>query len=225
MNSARDIKSEFFVTDLSYCFKEFQKVCKYKRRQLINCVLCPKKCFSFFLSIETDVTTVHATDKDVTPQNKDLSYFKLAGSDKFTVDPSTGTISITINKELDRETEPQYNLTIIAIDRGSTPLTGTTTVTIYVTDVNDQKPVFSYHEYTASVKENTTSENKMIVKTCNASDNDTDSSLTYTITKVEAQDENGKSVNESLIKVTLNCYFVSFFDVKLGHIYGLYYLY
>lgn len=164
---------------------------------------------------------MYATDKDVTPQNKDLSYFKTAGSDKFTVDPSTGTISITMNSVLDREAVSEYNLTIIAIDRGSTPLTGTTTVTINVIDVNDERPKFNDQEYEASVKENATPGDNMIVKTCNASDKDMDSSLVYTITEVKAQDENGRSVNESLVKVTLNVYFVSLIRVKLGQMYVL----
>ena len=44
---------------------------------------------------------------------------------------------------LDYETDPQYSLFIEAADGGVPSLMSTTTVTILVTDVNDNPPVFT----------------------------------------------------------------------------------
>ena len=44
---------------------------------------------------------------------------------------------------LDYETDSQYSLIIEAADRGFPSLMNTTTVTILITDVNDNPPVFT----------------------------------------------------------------------------------
>lgn len=44
-------------------------------------------------------------------------------------------------------------LTVIATDSGSPPRTNTTTVTIHVIDVNDNKPSFSEHYVNLTLKE------------------------------------------------------------------------
>lgn len=74
------------------------------------------------------------------------SYHQDVGSPPFNIDPKTG--SLTTSKILDREHsgggESVYHLVIGASDRGVPPLSGTVNVTIYVTDENDNKPVFVF---------------------------------------------------------------------------------
>ncbi|BHF64582.1 hypothetical protein SprV_0200758800 [Sparganum proliferum] len=58
---------------------------------------------------------------------------------------------------LDRETEPSYEFQIFAVDGGlNTPLTGTLSVRIHVTDANDNAPTFERSTYEKSVKEGET---------------------------------------------------------------------
>ncbi|VDN12661.1 unnamed protein product [Dibothriocephalus latus] len=58
---------------------------------------------------------------------------------------------------LDRETESSYEFQIFAIDGGlSTPLTGTLSVRILVTDANDNAPTFERSTYEKNVKEGET---------------------------------------------------------------------
>lgn len=61
------------------------------------------------------------------------------------INSATGLISVGIGAKLDRETTERYgfNLTVLAIDKGSPPVTGTTTVSIRVEDVNDSPPNIS----------------------------------------------------------------------------------
>lgn len=56
------------------------------------------------------------------------------GSDRFRVDPKSGKIFVG-NTALDREEQPQYNLKLVAIDRGN--LSNTAVLNIFVLDTND----------------------------------------------------------------------------------------
>ncbi|XP_053768339.1 protocadherin gamma-B5 isoform X19 [Desmodus rotundus] len=55
---------------------------------------------------------------------------------------------------LDREQTPEYNITITATDRGKPPLSSSTTITLHITDVNDNPPVFQQSAYLVHVPEN-----------------------------------------------------------------------
>nr|XP_037862730.1 protocadherin gamma-B6 isoform X8 [Chlorocebus sabaeus] len=55
---------------------------------------------------------------------------------------------------LDREQTPEYNVTIVATDRGKPPLSSSRSITLYVTDINDNAPVFDQTSYVVHVAEN-----------------------------------------------------------------------
>ncbi|XP_075397825.1 protocadherin gamma-B6 isoform X1 [Tenrec ecaudatus] len=55
---------------------------------------------------------------------------------------------------LDREQTPEYNITITATDRGQPPLSSSTSITLYIADVNDNAPVFHQASYVVHVAEN-----------------------------------------------------------------------
>nr|CAD7263879.1 unnamed protein product [Timema shepardi] len=105
-------------------------------------------------STGTRVLTVKAIDKDVRPQNNQFSYSIIGGNTghAFKVDPQTGDVETT--SHLDRETITGYVLTIGAIDVGAPPQTGTTTVRISVTDINDNGPVLDPPDVVGYVSEN-----------------------------------------------------------------------
>lgn len=54
---------------------------------------------------------------------------------------------------LDYELSHEYYITVEATDGGSPPLSDIATVNINLTDVNDNKPVFSQDVYTAVISE------------------------------------------------------------------------
>ncbi|CAB1422219.1 unnamed protein product [Pleuronectes platessa] len=92
-----------------------------------------------------------ALDEDL-GLNSQLTYFLQSGN-------SDGLFSITLNgtfqilHSLDRERESLYVITIIAVDSGLPPLTGTLTVHVIVEDVNDNHPEFSEEVYNTIVYE------------------------------------------------------------------------
>ncbi|XP_045575343.1 protocadherin beta-16-like [Salmo salar] len=54
----------------------------------------------------------------------------------------------------DRETTPEYNITITATDSGSPPLSSARTLHLRISDVNDNAPLFHQSSYSAYVTEN-----------------------------------------------------------------------
>uniref|UniRef100_H0XIB3 Cadherin domain-containing protein n=1 Tax=Otolemur garnettii TaxID=30611 RepID=H0XIB3_OTOGA len=62
--------------------------------------------------------------------------------------------SLVLDSPLDRESVSAYELVVTARDGGSPSLWATASVSVEVTDVNDNAPVFAQPEYTVFVKEN-----------------------------------------------------------------------
>uniref|UniRef100_A0A6P7GGN4 Cadherin-related tumor suppressor n=1 Tax=Diabrotica virgifera virgifera TaxID=50390 RepID=A0A6P7GGN4_DIAVI len=99
------------------------------------------------------VITVKAYDADTPPFNNLVKYFiKEGDTDIFRINASTGDISLL--RALDREIQDEYILSLVAMDTGSPPLTGTGTVRVVVQDVNDHSPEFKRQSYHAMIKEN-----------------------------------------------------------------------
>ena len=77
----------------------------------------------------------------------------------FTIHPHSGLITTSTadenNRNLDREIQETFELKVTAEDGGAKPKTATTTITIQLTDVNDNAPKFSKSEYSVDVSEDT----------------------------------------------------------------------
>ncbi|XP_053768334.1 protocadherin gamma-B7 isoform X13 [Desmodus rotundus] len=67
---------------------------------------------------------------------------------------SNNYYKLVIDGALDREQNPEYNVTITATDRGKPPLSSSTTITLHITDINDNPPVFQQSAYLVHVLEN-----------------------------------------------------------------------
>ncbi|XP_047440816.1 protocadherin Fat 2 [Mugil cephalus] len=98
------------------------------------------------------VMKVTATDQDG-PINSLLRYSIVSGDlqQQFSIHPRSG--EITIRTALDREEIPHYSLTVQAADEGRPPLSSAVVITISVTDVNDNPPVFSQINHSLLLQE------------------------------------------------------------------------
>jgi protocadherin Fat 4 len=61
---------------------------------------------------------------------------------------------LRVSGRLDRETKANYELTVMARDRGEPPKSTQTKILVKVLDENDNSPVFDPKHYSASVAEN-----------------------------------------------------------------------
>lgn len=88
------------------------------------------------------VLQVTAVDHDGPPNNF-IFYSIVSGNPKqqFSIDPRSG--HITVRSMLDREEITHYSLTVQANDEGHPPLSSAVQVTVTVSDVNDNPPMFS----------------------------------------------------------------------------------
>ncbi|KAM9413730.1 protocadherin alpha-2-like isoform 2-T2 [Salvelinus alpinus] len=103
--------------------------------------------------IGTVVALVTVTDKDSSKNG--ITNCKLTGSVPFKLKSNyKNDYSLVVDGPLDRESESQYNVTITATDEGTPPLSSTSDITIYVSDVNDNAPRFSGPVINVYVKEN-----------------------------------------------------------------------
>ncbi|MGM0589960.1 MAG: cadherin domain-containing protein [Bacteroidota bacterium] len=121
-----------------------------------------------------EVGTVAGTDADATATLQ--SWAITAGNDDglFAIDASSGQVSIADNSTLDYETATSYSITLTVSDGTNT--SSAETVTVNITDVNDNAPVFTSAN-TADVDENQTA-----VLSVTTTDADSNPSVTYSVT-------------------------------------------
>ncbi|MEE6478681.1 hypothetical protein FKM82_011947 [Ascaphus truei] len=98
---------------------------------------------------------------------------QITGTLPFKLLSSSGTYyKIVTTNALDREKTPYYNITIVATDKGSPPLSKRKAIRLDVGDVNDNPPVFEKSTYVAYVPENNSP--GASIYSIHASDLDTD---------------------------------------------------
>ncbi|XP_059146713.1 cadherin-23-like isoform X2 [Physella acuta] len=106
--------------------------------------------------VGTAVGLVNAQDIDLGAEGH-VTYsfvtFTLGNFAHFKINSTTGEITVAYSN-IDRETDALYKGIVQAMDGGSPGLTATTEISISITDVDDNGPVFSPSVYRMEVKEN-----------------------------------------------------------------------
>ncbi|XP_042196038.1 protocadherin-10-like [Callorhinchus milii] len=101
----------------------------------------------------TVIALISVTDRDSGENGKTHCHmaknlpFKLQSSFK-------NYYTLVTNDFLDRESVPEYNVTVTATDSGSPPLSTNQTILVRVSDVNDNAPHFAHPSYTVYLMEN-----------------------------------------------------------------------
>uniref|UniRef100_A0A8V5FTW4 Uncharacterized protein n=1 Tax=Melopsittacus undulatus TaxID=13146 RepID=A0A8V5FTW4_MELUD len=109
------------------------------------------------MPIGTKLMQVKAVDAD-SSANGQVTYTLAVESElekiteAFTIDSNSGWISTL--KDLDHEKDPAFTFAVVASDLGEAlSLSSTTLVSVTVTDINDNAPIFEHDVYRGSVKE------------------------------------------------------------------------
>uniref|UniRef100_A0A8C7LMU9 Cadherin-23 n=1 Tax=Oncorhynchus mykiss TaxID=8022 RepID=A0A8C7LMU9_ONCMY len=100
------------------------------------------------------VWTLKATDQD-SGLNGKVEYSITAGDpqNEFVISPVEGELRVRRDVELDRETTPFYNITVMAKDLGKPPRSSMVVVGVHVLDINDNDPVLLNLPHNTSVSE------------------------------------------------------------------------
>ncbi|XP_035985928.1 protocadherin gamma-A2-like [Fundulus heteroclitus] len=106
-------------------------------------------------TLNTVVTMIHIEDKD-TGDNGKINCF-ISENVEFTLESSANNFySLVTDSGLDREKHPEYNITVTCSDEGVPSLSSSVTLTLQISDVNDNAPVFERSSYEAHIVENNT---------------------------------------------------------------------
>lgn len=91
---------------------------------------------------------MHATDKD-TGIYGNIRYTDIRGegSEAFTMDPGTGSITVSMGSTLDREIAARFVLTVEARDENGNGNRGVVPLIVNLLDVNDNAPIFEKDVY------------------------------------------------------------------------------
>ncbi|XP_072251823.1 protocadherin gamma-A5-like isoform X20 [Leuresthes tenuis] len=106
--------------------------------------------------LNTVVTMISIEDKD-SGQNGNVECL-INGNIPFTLktSPTTNFYSLVTDNDLDRERASEYNITVTCSDEGVPSLSSSVTLTLQISDVNDNAPVFERSSYEAYIVENNT---------------------------------------------------------------------
>nr|XP_057936456.1 protocadherin Fat 3a isoform X2 [Doryrhamphus excisus] len=162
------------------------------------------------------LTRIQAIDPDEAGPGRTVVY-SLADSAEgsFSIDKSSGII--VLERILDREIQPSYQITVRASDQGlPTPLSSLINVTITVLDINDNPPVFERRDRLVTVPEDVGVGTKILTVYAASKDIGTNAEITYSI---RSGNEHGKfsihpltgsiTVLESLDYETCRDYFLT----------------
>ncbi|XP_036380437.1 protocadherin alpha-4-like isoform X16 [Megalops cyprinoides] len=143
----------------------------------------------------TAVALISVSDKDAGDNGQVTC--SLPESLPFELKPSfrKNTYSLVTKGRLDRESVINYNIKIIATDKGDPPLSSFKTITVGVSDVNDNCPVFSQNPYTFYLTENNTPGSSVFSVSASDSDENENAILSYHIWKGEGTDSSLSYLN------------------------------
>ncbi|XP_067374422.1 protocadherin gamma-A2-like isoform X48 [Channa argus] len=104
---------------------------------------------------ETVVTMLNIQDPDSSDNGKVMCL--LNENIPFSIKSTTNNLfTVVTDNELDRETSSEYNITVTCSDEGVPSLSSSVTLTLQISDVNDNAPVFERSSYEAYIVENNT---------------------------------------------------------------------
>ncbi|XP_029021020.1 protocadherin gamma-A11-like [Betta splendens] len=129
-----------------------------------------------------------AEDPDV-GQNA-LQDYILSPNDNFILRQHTNPdgskyVEMVLQKPLDRERNPSFSLSLIAVDGGTPKRSGTVQIDVTVLDVNDNAPVFNQSVYKTSVTENTAKGTSVITVNATDADSGLNGLIVYSLSKMK----------------------------------------
>ncbi|XP_034373802.1 protocadherin beta-16-like [Arvicanthis niloticus] len=128
----------------------------------------------------------NALDSDVELNN--IQTYRLSSNSHFLVvtrNRSDGRKypELVLEKELDREEEPELRLTLTALDGGSPPRSGTAQVLIEVVDINDNAPEFQQPAYRVQIPENSPTGSLVLTVSANDLDSGDNGKVLYALSQ------------------------------------------
>ncbi|XP_068885410.1 uncharacterized protein [Aphelocoma coerulescens] len=108
----------------------------------------PGSRFPLEVARDLDIGSNTVQEYSISPENRhfSVSYGTRNNGDKY--------VELVLEKPLDREEQAEMGFSLIAVDGGSPPRSGTIEISIVILDVNDNAPIFTQERYVGQVLEN-----------------------------------------------------------------------
>ncbi|XP_048371362.1 protocadherin gamma-B5-like isoform X2 [Sphaerodactylus townsendi] len=135
----------------------------------------------------TLVALINVKDRD-SGENGDVVCHLLSNLPFQIVSTSNNYYKVLTDGALDRENAPEYNITITATDKGNPPLSTLMTISVKISDINDNPPVLEKPSYTAYVPENNPSGASIFRVKASDRDLDRNAQISYSILKSNIED-------------------------------------
>uniref|UniRef100_A0A8I3PIG2 Protocadherin Fat 3 n=1 Tax=Canis lupus familiaris TaxID=9615 RepID=A0A8I3PIG2_CANLF len=148
----------------------------------------------------TQVLAVFATSKDI-GTNAEITYLIRSGNEqgRFRINPKTGGISVS--EGLDYELCKKFYLVVEAKDGGTPALSAVATVSINLTDVNDNPPRFSQDVYSAVISEDALVGDSVILLVAEDADSQPNGQIRFSIVNGDRDNEFAVEPVLGLVKV------------------------
>uniref|UniRef100_A0A4X2JSK5 Cadherin domain-containing protein n=1 Tax=Vombatus ursinus TaxID=29139 RepID=A0A4X2JSK5_VOMUR len=88
---------------------------------------------------------------------------------------------LVLDKTLDREEQPEFALTLTAVDGGSPPKSGTAQIRVLVVDINDNTPVFAQPQYEVQIPEDSPIDSLVVTVSARDLDIGSNGEISYTL--------------------------------------------
>ncbi|XP_042319267.1 protocadherin gamma-B1-like isoform X15 [Sceloporus undulatus] len=104
------------------------------------------------------------------------------------VSTNNGFYKLLTDGPLDRESSPEYNITITATDKGTPALSTEKTISLRISDINDNSPTFEKSSYTAFVSENNSAGSSIFRVRASDPDLEHNARITYSLLRSNIQE-------------------------------------
>uniref|UniRef100_A0A3Q1FX63 Cadherin domain-containing protein n=1 Tax=Acanthochromis polyacanthus TaxID=80966 RepID=A0A3Q1FX63_9TELE len=139
------------------------------------------------VAVGTSLHSLSATDPDEGANGR-IRYSLRGGLGRFSIDPVSGVVSVAA--ALDRETQAEHELLVVAEDQGRPARTATATLLVQVSDINDNVPKFTEAEYQVEVLETVAVGTSLHSLSATDPDEGANGRVTYSITQQSPSSEN-----------------------------------
>ncbi|XP_065705048.1 protocadherin beta-15-like [Patagioenas fasciata] len=130
---------------------------------------------------DLDVGTNNIQAYSISPENE---YFSVSFGSRIN---DNKYVELVLQKPLDREEQAEMYFTVIAMDGGVLPRSGTTQIHIVVLDVNDNAPVFTQDQYVGKILENAPEGSVVLSVVANDQDVGVNGDISYQFSQVVGQ--------------------------------------
>eukprot|EP00106_Octopus_bimaculoides_P004060 XP_014771502.1 PREDICTED: protocadherin gamma-A4-like [Octopus bimaculoides] len=175
--------------------------------------------------VGTKKSLPNSIDKDVSVQNSNIRYqlnknidgvFSLITSNLY---GNIFTPEIVLEKKLDRETKASHMLELVAKDGGSPPKYDILEILIELTDVNDNRPIFSQKMYNVSVTNSHKTSSPILTLSATDMDSGQNAKISFLFNQ---QTSNEAKKHFTLNKITGDIFFKQKFSYDNKQIYNLF---